>query len=142
MGNVKAFSKVHHCVGDVEVAVEERVGDSLVTDKRLTVSLVNSHVHRLCYFFPEAETIILLLFFLPGVLFSLASASPTSWDFDDQLELSKRSMPQVDLFVAFLPSSGDQIRVNQLFGGKSAQDHQWLFFVTKHWCEKLNCCTF
>ena len=45
-------------------------------------------------FFPEAETIL-----LPGVLFSLASASPTSWDFDDQLELSKRSMPQVDLFV-------------------------------------------
>merc|ERR1712107_146922 len=32
-----------------------------------------------------------------GVLFSLASASPTSWDFDDQLELSKRSMPQFKL---------------------------------------------
>ena len=75
MGNVKAFSKVHHCVGDVEVAVEERVGDSLVTDKRLTVSLVNSHVHRLCYFFPEAETIILLLFFCQ-VFCSAWSAPP------------------------------------------------------------------
>ena len=102
----------------VEVGVKESVG---VTAKRLKVhSSTLMFVDHVQCFFSEVE---FCYSSLPGVLFSLASASPTSWDFDDQLELSKRSMPQVDLFVVSLSSSGDPIRVKQLFA-LSAQDHQ------------------
>ena len=101
----------------VEVGIEESVG---VTAKRLKVhsSTLMFVDHVLC-FFQKRRPFCCQYSFLPGVLFSLASASPTSWDFDDQLELSKRSMPQVDLFVVSLSSSRDQIRFNQLLGGKS-----------------------
>ena len=99
--------------------------------------------HVLC-FFQKRRPFCCWHSFLPGVLFSLVSASPTSWDFDDQLELSKRSMPQVDLFVASLSSCGDQIYVNQLFGGKQpniTNDNLLSPSIEPRsfWCGKLNC---
>jgi len=41
---------------------------------------------------PLATKLLLL-----GVLFSLCGASPMSWNFDDELDVAKRSMPQFKL---------------------------------------------